>query len=75
MKVQLPSINVPNERCGNAGIHGSWKCGCLYVFDISFTDTNACTYSHKPPTKVLVDQEKGKKASISNAVMSCTKTS
>ena len=43
------------------GIHGFWERGRLCIFDIRVTDTDARSYRHKDPMKVLEAQEQEKK--------------
>ena len=44
-----------------SGVYGFWKPGRLCIFDIRITDTDARSYRHKCPHKVLADQEEEKK--------------
>ena len=50
-----------DETRGDAGVHGFWKHGRQAVFDIRVTDTEARSYRHKDPVKVLADHEQEKK--------------
>ena len=50
-----------DEKRGDVGIHGFWERGRLCIFDIRVTDTDARSYRHKDPMKVLEAQEQEKK--------------
>ena len=54
------SLAVDGKR-GDAGVHGFWKPGCLCIFDIRITDTDARSYRHKHPAVVLKEHEQEKK--------------
>jgi len=58
---QSPSTAEVDGKRGDAGVHGFWKPGCLCIFDIRITDTDARSYRHKHPKQVLETHEKEKK--------------
>jgi hypothetical protein len=49
------------ELRGDVAVHGFWSRGTTAIFDIRVTDTDAATYKHRDPKKVLSSQEMEKK--------------
>ena len=52
---------VPDEKRGDAGVFGFWTRGRQAIFDVRVTDTDARSYRHQAPAKVLATQEREKK--------------
>ena len=66
---------VPDEKRGDVGIYHFWTRGRQAIFDVRVTDTDARSYRHKAPAKVLAEQEHEKRVSITPAASSCGRTS
>jgi hypothetical protein len=49
------------ELRGDVAVHGFWRRGATAIFDVRITDTDAPTYRHQDPQKVLEKHEKEKK--------------
>ena len=52
---------VPDEKRGDVGIFGLWTRGRQAILDVRVTDTDARSYRHKAPARVLAEQEREKK--------------
>ena len=61
-RVETTTNNKVSDDRGDVAVQNFWRKGTTCIFDIRVTDTDAPTYRHQEPLKVLDKQESQKKS-------------